>query len=185
MLMSHRERREASNLYHSALQVCIGPERYVIEMTPAWGNVERNHGVMCRGPVGLLQLGRSRYFRYEVRRWRDGRIPDVAEAVGGPHRLSTTNARAQLLLDLVPAFPTAIWGRDQFHTGDMWNSNSLTSWLLVSSGHDSGGLRPPDGGRAPGWQAGSTVAARQVRIKEMRVLGASSPCDSLKETQSR
>jgi hypothetical protein len=42
----------------------------------------------------------------------------------------------------------------------MWCSNSLASWLLVRSGHDVADLRPPADGRAPGWTAGLTVAAR-------------------------
>ena len=53
-------------------------------MTPAWGNPDAGRGVVRTGPVGLAGLGRSQFFRYEVRRWRDGTIPDVAEAVGGP-----------------------------------------------------------------------------------------------------
>jgi hypothetical protein len=63
-------------------------------------------------------------------------------------------------LDLVPTFPTVTWGRDELGTGDMWNSNSLISWLLARSGHDTTTLPPPPHGRAPGWTAGLTVAAR-------------------------
>jgi hypothetical protein len=33
-------------------------------------------------------LGRFRFFRYEIRSWRDGIIPDLAEAVESPLRLS-------------------------------------------------------------------------------------------------
>ncbi|MEJ7790085.1 MAG: hypothetical protein WKF29_09410 [Thermoleophilaceae bacterium] len=51
-----------------------------------------------------------------------------------------------------------MWGRDEFHAGDMWNSNSVISWLLVRGGIDTAALQPPAGGRAPGWQAGITVA---------------------------
>jgi len=43
----------------------------------------------------------------------------------------------------------------------MWNSNSLIAWLLACSGHDSGAIDMPANGRAPGWSAGLTVAARQ------------------------
>jgi hypothetical protein len=42
-------------------------------------------------------------FRYEVRSWRNGAIPDVIEAVESPERLSTDPAQAQKLLDLIPA----------------------------------------------------------------------------------
>jgi hypothetical protein len=67
------------------------------------------------------------------------------------------------VLELVPAFPTRTWGRDELAAGEMWNSNSLTSWLLAGSGHQVDGLVPPDGGRAPGWAAGLVVAERGRR----------------------
>jgi hypothetical protein len=59
----------------------------------------------------------------------------MSEAVSGPRLMSSDVARAQRVLELVPAFPTVTWGRDELHTGDMWNSNSLTAWLLARSGH--------------------------------------------------
>jgi hypothetical protein len=43
----------------------------------------------------------------------------------------------------------------------MWNSNSLISFLLVSAGLDPAGIRLPAGGRAPGWDAGISVADRR------------------------
>lgn len=46
--------------------------------------------------------------------------------------------------------------------GDMWNSNSLVSWLLARSGHDTDAIGPPPNGRAPGWSAGLIVARRQA-----------------------
>ncbi len=152
--------RPACDLYHSALEVRLGPDRFVIEMAPVWLNKEADRGVVCEGAVGLPVLGRSRLFRYEVRCWRNGVIPDVDEAVGSPVRLSASSAQARRLLDLVPTFPTATWGRDELRTGDMWNSNSLTSWLLASTGHDVDHINPPAHGRAPGWSAGVVVAAR-------------------------
>jgi hypothetical protein len=45
-------------------------------------------------------------------------------------------------------------------TGDMRNFNSLTAWLLVSSGHSVADIHPPANGRAPGWDAAIAVAAR-------------------------
>ncbi len=45
-------------------------------------------------------------------------------------------------------------------TGDMWNSNSVTSWVLARAGVDLDGFHPPGGGRAPGWSAGVTDAGR-------------------------
>ena len=106
--------------------------------------------------------GRFRLFRYEIRRWREGAIPDGNEAVGGPIRVSTDVARAQLIIDLVPSVPSPVWGRDELDTGDMWNSNSLTSWLLERAGVNTAQIGPPRGGRAPGWKAGLVVARRQM-----------------------
>jgi hypothetical protein len=161
-IAARRDGHEARDLYHSALEVTLGTDRFVIEMVPAWGEEQAVRGVVCDGPVGLQWLGRSRFFRYEVRRWRGGTIPDLSEAVASPQRLSTDVAHAQRLLELVPAFPTATWGRDELQTGDMWNSNSLTAWLLARSGHETDDIEPPARGRAPGWNAGLVVAARQA-----------------------
>jgi hypothetical protein len=156
---ARHQRREACDLYHSALEVTHGTDRFVIEMTPAWGNKHEDRGVVRVGSVGLATLGRSRFFRYEVRRWRNGHIPDVSEAVDSPQRQSSDAVRAQRVLDLVPEFPTFTWGRDELGTGDMWNSNSLTAWLLASSGHEIEPIEPPLHGRAPGWDAGLVAAA--------------------------
>jgi hypothetical protein len=160
---SRYRHRERLDLYHSALEVRLGPGRFVIEMAPVWSTDAPGRGVLLEGPVGLAWLGRSRLFRYEVRSWRDGVIPDVAEAVESPQRLSTDPARAERLMSLVPTFPTATWGRDELDAGDMWNSNSLVSWLLARSGHDLGSVCPPVHGRAPGWTAGLVVAGRSMR----------------------
>jgi hypothetical protein len=42
----------------------------------------------------------------------------------------------------------------------MWNSNSVTAWLIASCGLDAASIVAPAGGRAPGWDAGAVVAAR-------------------------
>lgn len=160
-MSARRSHRRPRALFHSALLVHVGGTRYAIEMTPQWGLPAGDRGVVAEGPVGLRFLGRSRLFRYEVHRWRDGVIPDLAEAVGGAQRLSSDEEHARRVLDVVPGFPDFTWGRDEQGTGDMWNSNSLTSWLLVRSGHGVEVLEPPDHGRAPGWSAGLAVAARE------------------------
>jgi hypothetical protein len=116
--------------------------------------------VAAGGAVGARWAGRFRIFRYEVRRWRDGVIPDVGEAVDSPRRLTDDADYARRLLDLVPSLPTPVWGRDELATGEMWNSNSVISWLIASSGLDPDSIQPPDGGRAPGWRAGLVVARR-------------------------
>ena len=164
--LGHRHPRE---LYHSALVVRVGQERFVVEMTPAWGG-RGERGVVGEGAVGARWLGCSRLFRYEVRRWRSGAIPDVAEAVASPQRVSGSEAAAQRVLDLVPDFPLRTWGRDEQEAGDMWNSNSLTAWLLARSGHDTALIGPPARGRAPGWEAGLVVAGRQQHEAGMRLL---------------
>ena len=158
-LAARRDHRAPRDLYHSALEVHCDGERFVIEMAPAWGNPDLDRGVVGEGAVGLPVLGCSRFFRYEVRRWHNGVIPDVSAASGGARRLSTDPERVQRVLDLVPRFPTATWGRDELGGGEMWNSNSLTSWLLVRSGHSVEDIDlPPDAG-APGWSSGLHVAA--------------------------
>ena len=160
-LVARRERRDVRDLYHSALEVVRADgERYIIEMTPAWGGVAGERGVVAEGAVGAQWLGRSRWFRYEIRCWRDGVIPDVEEAVADPPRVSRDPVRADRLLGLVGEAPTVTWGRDELGTGDMWNSNSLIAWLLARSGHDLDAIAMPAGGRAPGWRAGIVVAAR-------------------------
>jgi len=158
-LVAHRAGRPRQALYHTALRVRLGAETYVIEMAPVWSNSAEERGAVSVGPVGLPWLGRSRLFRYEVRRWCDGIIDDRAYAVQSPVRLLTDRAHTARLLELVPLFPTATWGLDELRTGEMWNSNSLTSWVLAASGHDIEGLTPPEGGRAPGWRAGLVRAA--------------------------
>ena len=107
-------------------------------------------------------LGRFRLFRYEIRRRRGGTIPDLAYAVSGPIRVATEVDRAQQIVDLVPHVPTPVWGRDELRTGEMWNSNSVISWLLARAGIEADQRRPPVGGRAPGWNAGLVVARRQM-----------------------
>lgn len=156
-------RRPACDLYHSALEVRVTPWRYVIEMTPVPDTDGARRGVVAEGPVGARWAGRLRIFRYEVHRWPDGRIADIDEAVASPRRLADDRACAQRVLDLVPQVPTPVWGRDELRTGDMWNSNSVIAWILALAGIDTTAIAPPVGGRAPGWQAGLVVAARDVR----------------------
>lgn len=158
------QHRDPCDLYHSALEVQLGRSRYVIEMAPVWNEHSPDRGVVGEGAVGHRQAGRFRLFRYEIRRWRDGRIPDVDEAVDSPRHLTSDPAQARQILDLVPQVPTAVWGRDDLKTGDMWNSNSVISWLLARSGIATTFVHPPAGGRAPGWQAGLVLAARPLSL---------------------
>jgi hypothetical protein len=155
------QRREPRDLYHSALEVCVPEGRFVIEQTPVGAGDGAERGVVAEGAVGARAVGRVRIFRYEVRRWRDGSIPDIAEAVESPHRLSDDPECARRLLALVPEVPTPVWGRDELGVGEMWNSNSVISWLLARSGLDVESIDAPHGGRAPGWRSGIVVARRE------------------------
>jgi hypothetical protein len=152
-------KRPPCELYHAALIVDVPKGRFVVEQAPA-GRRGSDRGAVATGPVGARRAGRLRLFRYEVRCWRDGVIPDVAEAVESPRAVTHDVRSARRLLELVPAVPTPVWGRDELLTGEMWNSNSVISWLLASTGLLGEPIRPPAGGRAPGWDAGVVVAAR-------------------------
>ena len=154
-------RRERCDLYHSALEVRVPEGRFVIEQAPMRPGDTARRGVVAQGAVGTRAAGLFRLFRYEVRRWGNGVIPDVAEAVESPERLSTDPAFARRLLGLAPQVPTPVWGRDELHAGEMWNSNSVISWLLTRSGLDGDCVHPPAHGRAPGWGAGVAIARRQ------------------------
>jgi hypothetical protein len=161
-VVSRLQRRTACDLYHSALIVRVPAGRFVIEQTPIPDRNGGERGVVAEGAVGSRWAGRLRIFRYEVRRWRGGNIPDIAEAVESPQRLTDDPGVAQRVFDLAPHVPTAVWGRDELAAGEMWNSNSIIAWLVASSGLPAESICPPAGGRAPGWRAGIVVARRQT-----------------------
>lgn len=159
-LAARLTRRAPRDLYHAALEVFVPEGRFVIEMTPIPDANGRQRGVVAEGAVGSRWAARLRVFRYEVRCWRGGCIPDIDEAVESPRRLTVDPGRARRLLDLTARAPTPVWGRDECGAGEMWNSNSLTAWLIASCGLPTESIHPPAGGRAPGWQAGLVVARR-------------------------
>ena len=162
-LVAARERRPRSALYHAALVVGLDGGRYAIEVAPSPDADEASRGVVGTGPVGSRRLSFLRLFRYEVRCWSGGSIPDLAAAAGGPRRLCADRATARRLIDGAAAVPWLVWGRDELGAGEMWNSNSVVAWLLATAGLAADGLRPPLGGRAPGWGAGLSAARRGVR----------------------
>ena len=157
--LDHRSPRD---LYHSALEVRVPGGRFVIEMAPIPAGSAEERGVVAEGAVGTRWAGRFRIFRYEVRRWRDGIIPDIDEAVESPRRLSADRDLAQRVLDLASQVPTPVWGRDELGAGEMWNSNSLIAWLLARCGFPAESIDAPVGGRPPGWRAGLVVARWQA-----------------------
>jgi hypothetical protein len=153
-------KRDRCALYHSALVVRVPEGEFVIEQAPVRDGNGALRGVVAEGAVGSRWAHRFRIFRYEIRRWRAGVIPDVEEAVDSPQRLTGDPALAQRLLELVPEVPTPVWGRDELQAGEMWNSNSVVAWLIARSGLAVEAVHPPAGGRAPGWRAGAVVARR-------------------------
>ena len=148
-------RRPRCDLYHAALVV----DGYAIEITPSPDADEQGRGVVATGAVGSRLLGGLRIFRYEVRCWPEGNIPDLGWAVES-RRLTDDPTVARRLIAAVAAVPTPVWGRDELGAGEMWNSNSMIAWVIVTAGLPAEGLRPPRGGRAPGWRAGLEVARR-------------------------
>jgi hypothetical protein len=161
-LQAAREHRRRCDLYHAALLVELDGEGYTIELAPSPDADTSSRGVVATGAVGSRCVGWARLFRYEVRCCRGGSIPDLAEAVGGPCRLTSGPGAARELLDLVAAVPGPVWGRDELKAGEMWNSNSMIAWLIASAGLSTDRLRPPPHGRAPGWDAGLVVARRSA-----------------------
>ncbi len=153
-IAARRDRRPRCDLYHAALELRTPEGRFAIEQAPVPDHDGASRGVVAAGPVGLRSAGRLRIFRYEVRCWRDGSIPDIGAAVDSPVRLSTDPAVGSHILEVLPGVPTPVWGRDEAGLGDMWNSNSVISWVLTRSGLDLDGVEPPRSGRAPGWLAG-------------------------------
>jgi hypothetical protein len=158
--MARLQHRQPRDLYHSALDVVTTEARFIVEMTPIPAHDDHDRGVVAEGAVGTRWARAFRVFRYEIHRWRNGVIPDLASAIGGPVRVSADPAVAQRALELVLSIPTPVWGRDELHAGEMWNSNSVSSWLLSRGGVSVEEIRPPGNGRAPGWAAGLVVAGR-------------------------
>lgn len=151
---AHRKRLE---LYHTALVVTCDDTRFVIENAwPIPDPLGEARGVVLEGAVFGRSLGRLRVFRYEVRRWREGVIADISH--GTPARVSDDKDIATRVLALVDHVPNLTWGRTPDGACEMWNSNSVVSWLLASSGLEMEEISPPAGGLAPGWSTGIRLA---------------------------
>jgi len=136
---------------------------YAVEMGPVWNVSDADRGVVAEGPVGSRWLGRFRAFRYEVRCWPGGRIPDVGAAVDSPVRITEDPTRVAAVVGVLREVPALTWGRDELGAGEMWNSNSAVAWALARAGQAMVAIRPPHAGRAPGWAAGLVLADRQAR----------------------
>lgn len=158
-LMARREGHRPRAIYHTALRVHLPDAVYVIETM--WPSPDRDttaRGVVVEGPVASRSLGRWRTFRYEVRCWADGILPDAGWAVGGPQTVGHDLSLARAICALTRRLPSLTWGRDESGTGEMWNSNSVISWLLARAGAAMDPIQPPPGGAAPGWGAGLALA---------------------------
>jgi hypothetical protein len=174
-----RRHRERCDLYHAALVVELDGDRYTIEVAPSPDPDEAGRGVVATGAVGSRYIGWLRLFRYEVRCWRGGSIPDLAYAVGTPRRLTSDLRVARRLLDLVATVPRPVWGRDELMAGEMWNSNSVIAWLIATTGLSADLVGPPPRGRAPGWFAGLEVARRSGAYARGHAEPSEPPPDSL------
>lgn len=154
-----RARRHRAVLLHSALKlVADDAPTMTVELTPAF--IGSPVPPVATGPVGFRGADRFRLFRYQLRCLPVERLPDEQWAVGTPTRLSDESAVVHRILDLAPVVPRYVWGRRVPGTTEMWTSDSVISWLLVQAGIDLTGIGPPAGGRAPGWDAGLTIARR-------------------------
>jgi hypothetical protein len=159
---SRRDHRRRLAIYHTALRVGTPDGLFAVEMVlPSRGGDPVSRGVVLEGAVASARLERWRVFRYEVRRWHDGILLDTEPEVIGPQRLSNDPDQAARLLRLTTLVPRLVWGRDQLRTGEMWNSNSVISWLLAKAGLPAEEIPDPPGARAPGWDAGIVVARRR------------------------
>ncbi len=159
-IVARRERRRPADLYHAALMVQVPEGPVAIECAWVTSAGAETRGVVATGPVFSRVASRLPIFRYEVRCWPNGTIPDLAESVDSPQRLSDNEDDARRLIAHVPRVPTPTWGLDELKAGDMWNSNSVIAWLIAITGLDEGLARLPSGGRAPGWDSGLAVASR-------------------------
>lgn len=164
-IAARREGRERRDLYHTALVVTLGQDRFIVESSwPIPDGDGPIRGVVVEGPVADARLGRFRTFRYELRCWRDGIIADLDYAVASPKRLTTDESRARRILELAEEVPALPWGRRPGGTQDMWNSNSVISWVLARSGLPAHEIAAPPGGRAPGWWTGIEMARRSLEL---------------------
>jgi hypothetical protein len=157
------DHRPRCDIYHSALTILVPSGLFTVEMTPIPNRRGWERGVVAEGAVGSRWAGRLRIFRYEVRRWRNGLIPDLRFAVAPPIQLTNQVPTAERILEVLPSVPTVVWGRDELRTGEMWSCNSIISWALTRAGLDAKAIDLPPHGRAPGWHAGAEVAHRLVR----------------------
>ena len=154
-----RARRPRQKLFHSALKLSLVDEgAFTLELTPAF--VGGPLPPLATGPVGIRGADRLRLFRYQLRRVPGDTLPDEEWAEGEPFHLTDDCEAVRRIVALAPSTPPHVWGRRVRGTNEMWTSDSVISWLLVRAGIDLSNVLIPAGGRAPGWSAGLSLAAK-------------------------
>jgi hypothetical protein len=91
-------------------------------------------GVVAEGPVGTKWAGRFRLFRYEIRRWREGVIPDAREAISTVSvgidlagRLAPVRTQGPPPLPRPAAVLRTMGWRAWAYTGSDGTANSMTT----------------------------------------------------------
>ncbi len=74
------QHRPRCDLYYAALVVELDGEGYTIELAPSPNADMASRGVVATSAVGSRCAGRLRVFRYEMRCWQGGSIPDLGYA---------------------------------------------------------------------------------------------------------
>lgn len=93
--------RAAAAVHSALIVVVLDGVEHVIEMSPVLGQHDSDRSVLVTGPVGLRFLGRFPLFRYEVRCWPHGILPDRRYAAGNPVEFPLTAGAASALMHRV------------------------------------------------------------------------------------
>jgi len=168
-LSAWRDGRARCDLYHAALRVHLPEGRFTIEQAPVPAGDPAARGVAVEGPVVSPLAGRLRVFRYEIRCWRDGVIPDAADAVGEPVTVTRAPGRARAVVALVPEVPPpwcgavtpAAPGRCGTPTPSSPGCSRGPGWMRMPSHHRRAAVRPAGGRGSSSHAAG--VPARRSR----------------------
>ena len=130
---------------------------FIAETLPGAGPLSvrlSEKGLVFKGKlVGQLSAGKPGLFRYQMRCIRAETLPDEAW-VFSTSRLSSDCSLADRTVLAAGDVPPLTWGRRPRGCSEMWTSDSAISWLLRRVGIDAAAIKIPEGGRAPGWQAG-------------------------------
>ena len=190
-LVALAARRRPRRLYHSALVATTEDGRVMIEMAPQPDDRGRSdRGVVAEGAVGSRWLRPIRVFRYEVRCWPNGVIPDLAYAVASPVRVTddpeqVRRSSASFRSCRHPCGDGTNCASARCGTRTPWCRGScpkpassiplanLRSKVVRPAGTQA--LRPPEGHRRPG--------ARSDRLRKPPEWSASTPSASTRSRQ--